>query len=297
MEYRNLSEIDSDIVHLSEVVENVNESTSDSLMDGLFSLYEEKYFTILNKKKELDEMYESGSIDAKEWKEYKESLDAESKDVEDTIYPFMTEAVAAQSVAIIKKEIKELEGRTSKKFQNISGLKKLSGSKIAWLNARYDAYAKALGINLLSENETEESEEGEKHVWKKNGKEFCSMTLVKKDGKSTIKKSLGNVPSEEKLIYNIMMLSSFLYAGPQTKTLISKMLSFWKKELSNTAKEIKESVLLNTSGTDVFNENVDSAVAHEFLTEEDAMIAKEFVNELYEYSVLQESVDSDIWYL
>ena len=294
MEYRKISEINYEIENLSTVFESVNEDVKDGIMSSLHALYEEKYQTVLNEEAVVEEMYESGSIDEDDYNKYMTELTAIEEDVQDTIYPFMTEAVAATSVSIIKKELKELEGGTAKKFNKLSTIKKM-GEKTTWLNDRYMTYADAAGIEIINECENiTEADGSEKAIWKKSGKEICSMTLTKKDGKTTIKKTLTNVPKDASLLYDVIMLSSFLYAGPKTKTLISKMKSFWKKELSNATKDLKEYVLDTVEGGyETVLENVELSLNTGMIDEETSDTFKEFIETIYEKSLLEESLEKE----
>lgn len=319
MSFPSIANIDRDIDKLLKTydVESYGEETRNAIKDAIKSLQKDKYALILKKKKDVQDMLNEKVITQSEFKEYMEILGKYEIETEKEAYPYMTEAANAINIALIKTELKELDGTEAKRLLSIKSSKFNLADK-TWIRRRLAMIAKIHPeITPFKKLKKEESniQEFEKYGYKIDEKEIKEKAKFYKytdNGKPilVLYKFKGMLHSEKKneyafeiipkdkltrAYYNAYAVAFIQGGNPFTPAVQKIFKDAWKEEEKKTGKVIKESVMqiadADSGDISACFESVDDAVADGMIKKNVANHYKEYVKTIYEKETLLQSLE------
>lgn len=301
---KTIQDYDEKIDQLLEMVEDADDE-ADLLKGAAYSLCEDQYQLVIERTKEINHLYLEGDIDDDEYEQYMAYLEEKNNELEEIVVPYMTEAAQAINIALIKTEIKEIEGREGKRILSSKNIN-LAGK--SWMRRRLAMVAKMHPeITPVKELKKRKVNDATKKKIDPNDEYKTIFEYIKKDGKTVFYSFRGGKDPEcnisiadaaglKKAYYSLY--HDFLICGTVCRPVKSDMdqiLKDWKEQEKKMQKTIKESVLetseKNSGSIESCFEMVDMAVEEGVLPKNIAAHYKMYAEKVYTESTLLQSLE------
>ena len=292
-----------DIQHKIETVSSlVEESTGDAkthLEDSILSLYKEKYDAILEEKENLDAIFESGILDVEDYDSYKYTLEKMEEETEKIAYPYMTEAAAAISTVIIQNEMDEIKKADTARTKNIGWIKKrikmyericmpeIPFSSMKKKKVKQEDFESVAGKVKVSEGKAYKF-----ILYSVKGKVLCGIAYSREDLKNYKIHLDSSVKKRSDYYTTAIGIDNKL--AIKTNTFLASFKKDLMKEFKNNEKAVKECVLEAMDKDDSIESiisNINEAVSNEMIDKSTGDLYKEYVEQVSEKAILEESLE------